>query len=175
MKNQKVIDYQDLVKKNLLGIPNFPDAFLISIENYLSRTFEDSVAQFLQTENNYYTKVRIKQHYLKGKEIDVLGSNLSDEVIVCECKLRLRQNPITVKEIDSFIGKAKLIQSGNEEYKSKKLRFRLVTNMHEIEENALNTANDNGIEIGISTLSSNWQKRSNWKITNMKLVTKVNK
>lgn len=169
MRNRKVIDYQDLVKRNLLGIPNFPDTFFISIENYFSRTFEDSVAQYLQTKNNYFTKVRIKPTYLKGKEIDVLGSNMLNEVIFCECKLRLRLNPITEEEINSFILKVKLIRN-QDEYRSKKLIFRLVTNIDKIESAAMTAASENGIQIGIASLSRNWQRRSDWKINDIRVL-----
>jgi hypothetical protein len=97
MNDGNIINYNDFITHQIFGLPNYLEPGFASIENYLSRIFEDSVAQFLQNKYDYFTKVRTKPDYLGGQEIDVQGYlQQPRQSLVCECKFRLRNNAITI-------------------------------------------------------------------------------
>ena len=59
LSNGNIINYNDLITTQIFGLPNYLEPGFASVENYLSRIFEDSVAQFLQNrEENIYTRVK---------------------------------------------------------------------------------------------------------------------
>ena len=103
------------ITRQIFGHPDYLEPGFASIENYLSRIFEDSVAQFLQNKFDSFTKVRTKPDYLGGKEIDVQAySQQPRQCLVCECKFRLGNNSITTDEFESFNEKIGKIRCKNE-------------------------------------------------------------
>ena len=100
MKDGSIINYNDFITRQIFGIPDYLDPGFASVENYLSRIFEDSVAQFLQNEYEFFTRVRTKPDYLGGKEVDIEAYRKETrESIICECKFRLGNNAISIDEI----------------------------------------------------------------------------
>jgi hypothetical protein len=165
LNNGRIINYNDLITSQIFGIPDYLDPRFASIENYLSRIFEDSVAQFIQDKENVYTKVRQKPNYLNGKEIDVQTYRpQSTESIVCECKFRLRNRAITIDELEIFQKKAKIIKEKSE---NENFHFWLATNTRNIEPEAIDYAGKNNIQIMIASIPSNWHRRSDWSISNL--------
>jgi hypothetical protein len=99
--------HHDKLTKEIFGILDYSEPGFASLENYLSRIFEDSLAQFLQNKYGYFTQVRVKPIYLDGKEIDVFANKpMPRAFTVCECKFRLRNNPIILDELKSFNNKS---------------------------------------------------------------------
>lgn len=160
LNNGRIINYNDLITSQIFGIPNYLEPGFASVENYLSRIFEDSVAQFIQERENVFTKVRHKPRYLNGEEIDVQTYRpQSTESIVCECKFRLRNGSITIDELEILESKAKIIKEKNE---NENFHFWLATNTRNIEPEAIDYARKNNIQIMIATIPSNWHRRSDW-------------
>jgi hypothetical protein len=166
LNNGRIINYNDLITSEIFGIPNYLEPGFASVENYLSRIFEDSVAQFIQERENVFTKVRHKPTYLNGKEIDVQTYRpQSTESIVCECKFILRNRSITIDELEILESKAKIIKEKN---KNENFLFWLATNTQNIEPDAIDYARKNNIQIMIATIESDWHRRSDWSIVNLK-------
>jgi len=105
MTDGSIINYHDKIAKEIFGIPDYLTPGFSSLENYLSRIFEDSLSQFLQSEYSYFTQVRVKPTYLEGMEIDVFANRLPKTFTVCECKFRLRNREITLDEVELFYKK----------------------------------------------------------------------
>jgi hypothetical protein len=160
LNNGSIINYNDLITSHIFGVPDYLKPGFASIENYLSRIFEDSVAHYLQDRESVFTRIRFRPEFLKGEEIDVQTYQPpSTESIVCECKFRLRNRAITIDEIKIFRNKAKIIKEKNE---TQNFRFWLVTNTRNIESEAIYYAKENNIQIMIASLPSNWHRRSDW-------------
>lgn len=171
MNDGNIINYNDFITHQIFGLPNYLEPGFASIENYLSRIFEDSVAQFLQNKYDYFTKVRTKPDYLGGKEIDVQGYlQQPRQSLACECKFRLRNNAITIDEFESFNEKIGKIRHENENEGNDYLQFWLVTNTRNIESEALKYAKANDIEIRIASLPTNWHRRADWSVLDLSLL-----
>ena len=107
-----------------------------------------------------------QEDYLNGREIDVQTYQLQlTESIICECKFRLRNSAITFDELELFGTKAKIIKEKN---KNEAFQFWLVTNTQNIESEAIEYAKKNNVRIMIATIPSNWHRRSDWSILNLK-------
>jgi hypothetical protein len=170
MNDGNIINYNDFITHQIFGLPNYLEPGFASIENYLSRIFEDSVAQFLQNKYDYFTKVRTKPDYLGGQEIDVQGYlQQPRQSLVCECKFRLRNNAITIDEFESFNEKIGKIRHKNEKERNDYLQFWLVTNTRNIESEALKHAKANDIKIMIASLPTNWHRRADWSVLDLSL------
>jgi hypothetical protein len=168
MKDGNVINYNDFFTHQIFGLPDYLEPGFASIENYLSRIFEDSIAQFLQNKYNYFTKTRTKPAYLGGKEIDVEGYiQQPKQYTICECKFRLGNNAITLDELESFNEKIDGIRHNYENEESNFLQFWLVTNTCNIESEAVQYANANDIYVKIASLPTNWHRRADWSVLNL--------
>jgi hypothetical protein len=163
--NGRIINYNDLTTNQIFGIPDYLDSGFASIENYLSRIFEDSVAQFIQEREKVFTKVRHKPNYLNGKEIDIQTYLPQSTIsIICECKFRLRNSAIAIDVFESFGEKMRLTKEMN---KNEKYQFWLVTNTRNIEPEGIDYARKNNIQIMIASIPSNWHRRSDWPISKL--------
>ena len=159
-----------------LAMPDFLGEGVYSIANILSNKFEDVTADYL---NNYLTKTgdyftiskRLKPSYLHGKEVDIVAEQRTREnvfKIICECKLRLENSPITENELDEFNEKVLAIM----EYDSKSQPNNtseawLVTNSDNVSDGAKSYALTHNIKIKKVDLSRNWSRRADWKITRL--------
>jgi hypothetical protein len=159
-----------------LAMPDFLGEGVYSIANILSNKFEDVTADYL---NNYLTKTgdyftiskRLKPSYLHGKEVDIIAEQRTREnvfKIICECKLRLENSPITENELDEFNEKVLAIM----EYDSKSQPNNtseawLVTNSDNVSDGAKSYALTHNIKIKKVDLSRNWSRRTDWKITRL--------
>jgi hypothetical protein len=172
--NGREINFHDQIAKYQYGITNYLVPGFSSLENYLSRIFEDAVAYFLQEKYGYFTKIRNKPPYLGGKEIDVFGKNTNVDIsyLICECKFRLRKNPITVEEISDFVDKTTIIKNQIDITNNETIKFWLVTNSEIIPVDCLTHAEKNNIKVMRAKLNSKWQRRSDWSVTEMKEVVK---
>ncbi len=98
----------DEVRSELLGsnlqVPNFLGNSVFSFENYMSRIYEDAIADYLRKIYQYNTTPRYKPEYLQGGEIDVFAEKglMPKNITICECKLRFNEAPITLQEIKKF-------------------------------------------------------------------------
>lgn len=63
-KDGEYENFHDFYERNILGIPNFLDRGIFSIENYMSRIYEDSVGQYLHNQYSYNILTRYKPNYL---------------------------------------------------------------------------------------------------------------
>jgi hypothetical protein len=166
LNDGSVINYNDLMTSQIFGVPNYLDPGFASIENYLSRIFEDSIAHYLQDTESVFTRIRFRPQYLKDQEIDVQTYRpQSTESIVCECKFRLRNRAVTIDELEIFGNKAKIIKEKNE---NENFQFWLVTNTQNIESEAINYAKKNNIQIMVASLPTNWHRRSDWSILDLR-------
>ena len=171
-KDGEYENYHDYYERNILGIPDFLDRGIFSIENYISRIYEDSVGQYLHIQHGYDTRIRYKPNYLDGKEIDVFGEKISPRTFtVCECKLRLNDNPITLEEINYFYEKKEIIIKKERRSQSDKFYFWFITNTDKISEEVNQLAKQYKIDLKIGELPSNWKTRSDWSI-NIKPISK---
>lgn len=156
-------------------MPNFLDEGGYSYENYLSRIFEDAVADYLRQNHQYDAVARTKPPYLEGKELDVFaekGLPLKN-ITVCECKFRPvnPDSPITISEVQEFGEKAKKVEEHHRKSGVAKFWFWLVTNTDKLEEGVDEYSKKIGIEIKKVHLPKNWKERSDWsvvKIENLK-------
>jgi hypothetical protein len=166
LNDGNIINYNDRITSQIFGLPDYLDPGFASVENYLSRIFEDSVARYLQNREKTYTRVRFKPDYLKGKEIDVQTYRpQSPESIVCECKFQLRKGEITIDELETFEGKMKITKEKNTK---EDFQFWFVTNTENIQLEAIDYAKKNNIQIMVASIPSNWHRRSDWSILNLK-------
>lgn len=148
-----------------------------TLENLQARYFEICVQEFLRTKYGYSNVItRYKPPYLKGKEIDVYARKDSigerKAVTVCECKLRFEKRAIQLEDIADFLGVSLEVRQHEskivaEEGGSTKIEAWLITNSI-VSPSALETLRKNGIRVMIAILPSNWRKRGDWKITEMK-------
>jgi len=156
-------------------LPSFLGNGVYSIENLYSRIFEDATADYLNDllNHNFIIDKRAKPSYLNGKEIDVIARQVSGikQVIVCECKFRIvSDKPISLDEIEEFREKIELIRKNEtEESALTKFRFWVVTNTT-AEENAVKLAKAHNVMIMKASITRNWQRNHQWKITTMEFV-----
>jgi hypothetical protein len=150
-------------------MPDFLDNGMLSHGNFISRTFEDSTAEYLAKKFDYRTKPRVKPAYLEGREIDVFADKgaTSREVTVCECKFRFSDSPLTMSEIEAFEKKIQIVEDNERKAGGTKFHFWMVTNAKTLEEGVEEYATKTGIEIMRATLSSNWARRSDWTVVNL--------
>lgn len=170
MTNGSMINYHDEISKEIFGIPDYLVPGFLSLENYLSRIFEDSLAQYLQSKYGYFTQVRVTPPYLEDMEIDVFANKNPKTFTVCECKFRLRDREITVEELGLFHKKSLIVKQKNTVDGNEKFYFWFVTNSSNFSKDVLEYAKSNKIEFVIAKLSSNWQRRSDWSITRLEKV-----
>ncbi len=148
-----------------------------TLENLQARYFEICVQEFLRMKYGYPNVVtRYNPPYLKGKEIDVYArKDLIGErkaVTICECKLRFEKREIQLEEIVDFLGVTSEVRKHEsklaaEEGGSAKIEAWLITNSV-VSPSVLETLRKNDIRVMIAILPSNWRKRGDWKITEMK-------
>jgi len=132
------------------------------IDNLLSYKFEQEVESYLRREHNYaYTCCRYKPPYL-GKELDVYASKGGKNVTItiCECKLRLGKQPINEEEVEYFSKKTIALreyeqQKANKEGRQVSVHSWFVTNIDEVEEDAIKIAKKNRIEIKKANIPNN--------------------
>lgn len=171
MRDGEIINYHDKLTKEIFGILDYSEPGFASLENYLSRIFEDSLAQFLQYKYGYFTQVRVKPIYLDGKEIDVFANKpMPKAFTVCECNFRLRNNPIILDELKSFNNKSIKIKQVNTIDGNEIFHFWLVTNSNNITSDVIEYAKQNNISIKLAKLHTNWQRRSDWSVTSLEEV-----
>jgi hypothetical protein len=152
-------------KDSYWSMPNYLEQDVFSYENYLSRTFEDSTADYLREKYGYGTKTRFKPIYLANREIDVFAEKgLGRDKTICECKLRINNSPITMDELERFAEKIPIIRENESKRVAPNFHFWLVTNSHTMQEGVVEYAEKMGIEIMEAKLPANWKKRSDWSI-----------
>jgi hypothetical protein len=147
--------------------PDFFDSGLFSPENFRSRVFEDSTANYLQSEHDYKATARMKLQYLGGLEIDVFaerGSPNKRTITVCECKLRFDDAAIMLDEVEQFKRKIAKIKENESKRGEVKYYFWLVTNTEKSEYGVKELAKQHGIELKRARLSKDWMKRADFKI-----------
>lgn len=147
-------------------VPDFFDKGLYSPENFLSRVFEDSVTGYLISKFGYDATARLKPSYLDGKEIDVFAEKgiSPKQITVCECKLRFNDGPITLDEVKYFHSKALKIKENESRRGGITFSFWLVTNTGKFGKDVENFAKENGIELQVARLTSDWRKRADFKV-----------
>jgi len=148
-----------------------------TFENLQARHFEMCVQDYLRLRYGYDDVVtRYAPPYLKGKEIDVyarkgrIGERRT--VTLCECKLRFEKREIQLTEITDFPEVASMVRQHELELITKeggsaKTEAWLVTNAT-VSPNALEVLNQNGIQVMVAKLPSNWKERGDWKIIKIK-------
>jgi hypothetical protein len=132
--------------------------------------FNDSVGFYLHQKHGYSTRVRYLPAYLKGKEIDVFAEKNVDPkyITICECKLRLSGSPISMDEIEYFEEKISVIRAEERRRGNVKFHFWFVTNIEDVEKDALEHAYDVGIKLKRAILPYNWEQRSEWSVIELK-------
>lgn len=150
------------------------EKFQSFIDNLLSYKFEQEVENFLRKEHGYvYSWCRYKPPYL-GKELDVYASKGGKHVTItiCECKLRLGDQPITEEEIQYFSNKTATVrqyeqQKANKEGKQVRIYLWFITNADKVEEEAIKLAKKNRIEIKRASIPKRDNLLSNpaWTVT----------
>ncbi len=149
-----------------------------TLENLQSRHFEICVQEFLKSRHGFTDVVtRYKPPYLEGKEIDVYArkGRIGEQktVTFCECKLRFGNREIEFEEVSNFIkiaSKAKQheLELTAKEGGSVKIETWLVTNGN-VSLGALKILRQNGIKVVTAKLPSNWFKRGDWRIIDIKV------
>lgn len=146
-------------------------------ENLHARYFEICVQELLRAKYGYSNVItRYKPPYLKGKEIDVyarkgmIGERKT--VTICECKLRFEKREIQLEEIADFLEVTLKVRQHEleliaEEGGSTKIEAWLITNSI-VSPSALKTLRKNGIRTMIAKLPTDWLKRGDWKIIEIK-------
>jgi hypothetical protein len=148
-----------------------------AFENLQARYFEICVQEFLRAKYGYSNVItRYNPPYLKGKEIDVyarkgmIGGRKT--ITICECKLRFEKREIQLEEIADFLEVALRVRQHEleliaEEGGSTKIEAWLVTNST-VSPSALENLRKSDIRVLIAKLPSDWHKRGDWKIIEMK-------
>ena len=152
---------EDIPTENrFFKMPNIFDEGVASKENFLSRIFEDAIAEYLSSNYGYQTKCRIKPTYLHPREIDIFAEKGVDpkDITICECKLRFNESPLTLNEIEYFHQKTLKIIENESKRGTVKFHFQFVSNTDKLEEGLEEFAKMNKIEI----------KRSHCQITGQK-------
>lgn len=152
--------------QGLLSAPDFFDTDEFSAESMRSRLFEEVVANFIR-EKGYAAKTRVKYF---GKEIDVFSENITEkskDLIICECKMRMDDSPITLDEVELFNEKKDLVAKHEV---CDKCEFWLVSNTEQLMDGVKNYADEHDIKIQTAKLPKNWKARSDWTINNLVLI-----
>jgi hypothetical protein len=163
-------------RAGFLEMPDFLNVKPYSHGNILSRIFEEAVKNYLTERHGYtYVVTRHKPHYLAPLELDVYAEKemRSKVITVCECKFRLpesRSLSVTIDDLSDFQDKKQKIEEYVKAHFEAKLSFWLVTNGDKFNEDAKNEAKSVGIEIRKAKLSRDWEKRADWKVTDMEEV-----
>ena len=153
-------------------IPNVFSKGLYSYENTMGRIFEYEVAEYFRKKEHYITTTRVTPTYLR-KEIDVFGEKNTikhKKIIICECKFRINNRPITKSELDLFQEKCSKIKKNESKIGSNSFRFCMVTNTDQIDEDARKFLKNTKIEFMQAVLPRNWNKRSDWSINEMRRI-----
>lgn len=166
-----------LLKSDLRRVS--PDKATDTYRNLQARYFEMCVQEFLRSKYGYTDVVtRYRPPYLKGKEIDVYarkGRTGERKIItVCECKLTFEKSEIGLEEIGDFPEVASIVRQYElgltiKEGGSARIEAWLVTNAT-VPSHIVEILRQNDIEVMIAQLPSNWRKRGDWKIIEMKKV-----
>lgn len=144
------------------------------LTNVQARMFEDRVADYVRRKHGY-SDVEVRyRHPTTESPIDVyaLKSKLrgTRSVTICECKLRVKDNPIKVDELEKFRDRATRIRDAEavEAVKtSAKLVFEawFVTNSRKFPPEALQYVRD--VKLRVARLPTNWMRSDNWEILEM--------
>ena len=127
-------------------------SFLI---NFVSYKFQREVESHLRSEYQYtQTICNYKPPYLRGREIDVYASKGARRttITICECKLKLNDQPISADEVKKFSELSKVVreyeqQKARKEGKQVTIYAWIVTNANSVEEPALVIAKETKIRI----------------------------
>lgn len=148
-----------------------------TFENLHARYFEMCVQEFLRAKYGYSNVItRYKPPYLKGKEIDVYARKGTigerKAVTISECKLRFEKREIQLEEIADFLEVTSGVRQHElelvaEEGGSTRVEAWLITNSV-VSPSTLETLRKNAIRVMIAKLPSDWPKRADWKIIEMK-------
>lgn len=152
-------DYEKLSKLEFLDGGEF------SANNMRASYFEDRIADHLRS-NGYLAKTRLKYY---GKEIDVFAEKIQEnrEIVVCECKLRFEDAPITIDELERFKEKQEIVLQ-NEVADAK---FWFVVNTDKLGYGAQDYANKNNMTIKTVRLPKNWKNRNDWSVTDLNTIS----
>jgi hypothetical protein len=165
---------EEAKEENWLSMPNFLDYEAFSFENNLSTRFEDQVAQYLSEKYHYEAITRYKPPYLGENELDVYATKGVREknITICECKFRTinQESPVTIAEVNELGEKVRVIKDNEGRIARVRFRFWLVTNSRKLDEGVPVRAKEEGIDIMQAELSSNWQHRSDWKVTKISVL-----
>jgi hypothetical protein len=148
-------------------VPSFLGEKVFAFENYMSRIFEDATADYLRKTFQYNATPRYKPEYLQDGEIDVFAEKgiMPKDITICECKLRFNEAPINIDELKGFEKKVVLAREKEGARGQIKFFFWFVTNAGALDADVRDYAAKTGIEIMHSTLSENWQRRSDWTVS----------
>ncbi len=144
------------------------------ITNLLSYKFEKEVEYYLRQEHQYSrTLTRYKPPYL-NREIDVYASKGDRKTVitVCECKLRLNNQPISAEEVEKFAETVERIREyehrrAQSEGKQVMIRLWLVTNTSLVEGSALEVAKRSKIKIMKANLPKGFTSNPNWRLSGL--------
>ncbi len=169
---------RDREQLGFLEMPDFLNSKLYSRGNMLSRIFEEAVKNYL-TENYHYIAItRHKPTYLEKGDLDVFAEKEEDSskkyITVCECKFRLpeRNYPVSIDDVDIFRGRKEIIEENERKnHPNITFEFWLVTNGDKFDNGIFDQAKSAGIKIKKATLSRDWEKRADWKVTKMEEIT----
>jgi CRISPR-associated protein (TIGR02584 family) len=158
-----------------------------SAEKFWSYIFEEKVALYLErgpTRYKYtqaFPHFRIPNHERAG-DVDVYAfwdhpQEQLRKVLVCECKLRLAATPDMSRLEEAIDQIVRLKRPAIKAYERKcqeqdnlrrQFEWWVVTNMRAISLEIETKAQQNGIQIHVATLPSNWQAGLDWEIPNVK-------
>lgn len=166
-----VIKRQDILGENkFFNPPNFFDENILSKENALSRLFENAVATHISTKYGYQIRDdKRKPPYLDSRQIDIFAEKGVDPkyITVCECKLRFKNQPLTMSELEYFNQKILKIREHEGKETPITFCFQFISNTDNLEEGVKEFAIKNKIEIKKAHLPHNWEGRVDWTINEM--------
>ncbi|MDN5847985.1 MAG: restriction endonuclease [Candidatus Nitrosocosmicus sp.] len=160
-------NYHDKITKTALKIGDLFERTNVDYHNMHSRIFEDSVSLQL-SKLGYSVETRRKIEDISNNkkfEIDIWG-NKDQKILLAECKLRFGSNPINKDEVQSLIDKIQLVIT---QHHSSVIGY-IITNINNIDEDAIQLARSESIKIFNAVLSREWKNRADWKIITMKEV-----
>lgn len=149
--------------KGMLSSPDFFDTGEFSPESMRSRLFEEVAANYIRS-IDYVVKTRV-QYF--GKEIDIFSEKLSKEkkdMIICECKLRMEDSPLTIDELQTFNDKKELVIK-HEFFEN--CEFWMISNTEQLIDGVKKYADEHDIKIKVARLPRNWKARSDWSINKL--------
>jgi hypothetical protein len=148
------------------------------LDNLVSDKFVKEVESYLRREYQYHnTRCKYKPRYL-GREIDVYASKGEEKttITICECKLRLGNQPINVDEIERFSKLSRAVRQyeerkANQEGRRVTVIAWFVTNTNSVEDKAIAIAKENNVKIMQASIPKDCKSLcsdANWSVSRLR-------